>query len=402
MHKRSVLIAGAGVAGPTLAYWLARGGVRPTLVERAPALRTGGYVVDFCGLGYDVAERMGLTDAIRQAGYFMRETRFVDDSGRTAAGFGGRIFDQLTGGRYVTVARSELARLLFDRAHAVGCETLFGDEIVALDEVGDGVDVTFAHGGHRRFDLVVGADGLHSGLRKLVFGAQEKFERPLGYRVAAFESAGYRPREDLAYVIYSKPGRMIARLALRDDRTLFLFVYADAADAAPHDADAQRAGLHRTFGADGWEARAILAALDRADDLYADPVSQIRMDAWSKGRVALVGDAAFCASLVAGQGTALAMTAAYVLAGELARAQGRYAEAFAAYEARLRPYIEGKQAAALRFADWFAPKTSRAIFLRNLAIKMFRIPGLAKWLVGRDIAESMALPEYGEWLGRAQ
>ncbi|HTQ35873.1 MAG TPA: FAD-dependent monooxygenase, partial [Steroidobacteraceae bacterium] len=207
MQRKSILIAGAGIAGPTLAYWLTRAGFEPVLVERAPALRSGGYVIDFWGLGYDIAEKMGLKDAVDGAGYHAREMRVVDDDGRRRTGFGTRVLDELTGGRYVTLARSELSRLIF-ASIGNSVETLFGDEVTALAEDGTGVMATFGKNGTRRFDLVVGADGLHSGVRALAFGPQECFETFLGYQVAAFEVPGYQPRDPGIYVLHNRPGRM--------------------------------------------------------------------------------------------------------------------------------------------------------------------------------------------------
>src|ERR1700757_449283 len=200
---RSVLISGAGIAGPTLAYWLKVAGFEPTLVERSPAPRAGGYVIDFWGLGYDIAERMGLLDEINRIGYHVREMRIVNDSGRPVAGFGTEVFSELTGGRYVTLQRSDLSRLLFEKLNGQ-VESIFGDTIVALEEEGDCIRVQFEHARERRFDLVIGADGLHSCVRRLVFGQQSEFETHLGYAVAAFEARGYRPRDEDIYLMYGQ------------------------------------------------------------------------------------------------------------------------------------------------------------------------------------------------------
>ena len=387
---KAVLISGAGIAGPTLAYWLRAAGYEPTLVERAPALRRGGYVIDFWGLGYDIAERMGLLPAIESAGYRVREMRIVDDRGRRVAGFGTDVLDDLTGGRYVTLARSDLSRLLYGSVRD-GVETIFDEEIVALEPQPEWVDVRLRRGGRRRFDLVVGADGLHSQVRRLAFGPIGTFERHLGYGVAAFETRFYRRRDENVYLMHNRPGRMIGRFALRDDRTLFLFVFrGDAGGPAAQ----QKAQLRELYRDAGWECPDILNELERADDLYCDRVSQIRMDGWSRGRVVLIGDAAFCVSLVAGQGSALAMISAYVLAGELARADGRYDQAFAAYEARLRDYIGAKQRGAERFAAAFAPRTPWGLWFRNQVIRMFALPGAARLAVGRDLADRLDLPDY--------
>ena len=161
MSAKTVLISGLGVAGPTLAFWLRAAGFQPTLVEHAPALRSGGYVIDFWGLGYDIAERMGLATELNRIGYHIREMRIVNERGKRVAGFGTSVFLELTGGRYVTVARSELSRLLVGKL-GKDAEMIFGDEIRSLWECEDGIEVELAHRGRRKFDLVVGADGLHS------------------------------------------------------------------------------------------------------------------------------------------------------------------------------------------------------------------------------------------------
>jgi 2-polyprenyl-6-methoxyphenol hydroxylase-like FAD-dependent oxidoreductase len=390
---KSVLISGAGIAGPALAFWLKAAGYEPTIVERAPALRSGGYVIDFWGLGYDLAERMGLIAEINRIGYHVREVRIVNDAGHRVAGFGTAVFSELTAGRFVTLPRSTLSRLLFGKLRD-SVETIFGDEIVALEQETDCVRVALEHAGERRFDLLIGADGLHSPVRKLTFGPQSGFEKRLGYAVAAFEASGYRPRDEDVYLMYGEPGRMLGRFTLHDNRTLFLFIFA--ASAFPDTLEAQKALLGDLYGRGGWECRKILGELDATDELYFDSVSQIKMQNWSRGRVALVGDAAFCVSLLAGQGSALAMIAAYMLAGELSASQGRYQQAFASYEARLRSYIDAKQRGAERFAGAFAPRTRAGLNFRDLVIKAFAIPGLARLAVGRDIADRIELPEY-QW-----
>jgi 2-polyprenyl-6-methoxyphenol hydroxylase-like FAD-dependent oxidoreductase len=390
---RSILISGAGVAGPTLAYWLLEQGFTPTLVERAPRPRTGGYVIDFWGLGYDVAEKMDLLPDLRRVGYDVRELRLVDRHGRRVGGFGVEVFRELTGGRYLSLARSELAQELYAKIEG-RCETLFGDGITRIEEKDDGVHVAFEQAQERRFDLVIGADGLHSKVRELAFGSG--FETYLGYMVAAFQAEGYRPRDELAYVSHSVPGKQIARFAMRGDRTMFLFVFAaeEPLAIAAHDAAAQKALLEAKFADAGWECPQILRALGECDDLYFDRVSQIRMPAWSKGRVALTGDAAFCVSLLAGQGSALAMGAAYVLAGELGRAGAEPETAFRRYEELLRPLIATKQKAAKQFAGSFAPKTRFGLFFRNQVTKAFAIPLVAKLTMGASILDRIDLPDY--------
>ena len=396
MNGKTVLISRIGIGGPTLAFWLKAAGFSPTLVERSPALRTGGYVIDFWGLGYDIAERMGLSSDIDRIGYHMRELRMVDGRGNRVAGFGTAVFSELTGGRYVTLGRSDLSRLIVDKIKDT-CEILFGDEIESLRDQSNGVDVRLKRGGDRRFDLVIGADGLHSNVRRLVFGSQDRFEKKLGYMVAAFEVKGYSPRDEEVYVVYGKPGRQLGRFALHNDRTLFLLVFAGNFDTSGDRLDlaAQKAILRERFDDGNWECGRILDELDRTQELYFDRVSQIVMDTWSSGRVALVGDAAFCISLLGGQGSALAMTAAYVLAGELSKSEGRHKDAFRSYEELLRTYITAKQRSAERFAGFFAPKTKLGLILRKQVIRAFRIPGLARYAIGKDVIDKLQLPDYG-------
>lgn len=395
MNAKTILISGLGVAGPTLAFWLREAGFRPTVIEHAPALRTGGYVIDFWGLGYDIAEHMGITGELDRIGYDIRELRIVNERGERVAGLGTDVFLELTGGRYVTVARSELSRLLTTRI-ANNAEVIFGDEIRSLREYEDCIEVELAQRGKRKFDLVVGADGLHSGVRRLVFGPQDRFETRLGYIVAAFEATGYQPRDDRVYVMFSDPGRMVGRVSLRDNRTLFLFVFTD--DVAERetlpDLAGQKATLRARFGDKVWECPRILDALDRTNELYFDRVSQIRMPRWSQGRIVLVGDAAYSVSLMAGQGSALAMTGAYVLAGELAKSSGRHTEGFANYEKTLRAFLETKQRNAERFSAAFAPKSRWGLFLRNRVINAAAVPGFARLTFGRSIIDSLQLPEY--------
>jgi 2-polyprenyl-6-methoxyphenol hydroxylase-like FAD-dependent oxidoreductase len=216
----------------------------------------------------------------------------------------------------------------------------------------------------------------------------------LGYLVAAFSVQGYRPRDEQIYIIFNEPGRLLGRFALHEDRTLFLFVFTVGEDSAPLDLPGQKALLRARYGDGRWECSRILDELDHVQDFYFDRVSQIRMNAWSKGRVALVGDAAFCVSLMAGQGAALGMTAAYVLAGELAKAQGRHDEAFRTYEALLRGFITTKQSGAVRFSAVFAPKSRSGLVIRNQLIKTSAIPGVAKLAFGREITDTLRLPQY--------
>ncbi|MEO8052640.1 MAG: FAD-binding domain [Acidobacteriota bacterium] len=392
-----IAINGVGVAGPALAYWLHRNGHEPVLIEKAARLRTGGSVIDFWGVGYTIAERMGILPEVLETGYSFQELRLVDGRGRKVGGFSTDVFQRLADGRFTSLPRGDLAAIIY-RTVENCVETLFDNSIAGIEEYDGGVRVGFERGPPRDFDLVIGADGSHSAVRRLVFGPEDQFEKQLGYRVATFEVKGYRPRDELTYVAHGTPGRQLARIALRDDRTVFLLVFRSEVMTRPDPTNlAETRALLRDIFADvGWESPQILRAMDQVTEIYFDRVSQIRMGPWSKGRVALIGDAACAVSFLAGEGTGLAMTEAYVLAGELNRARDDYREAFTKYEKQLRPFLEGKQKAAESLASSFVPKTQLGIWLRNQTTRMMRLPGIADWLIGRSVSviDDFDLPDY--------
>ncbi len=391
-----VIINGAGIAGPTRAYWLREGGHEVLLVEAAPQLRGGGYVIDFWGVGYDIAEKMGLLPRIRELGYQVREMRIVDRHGRKCGGLSTDVVGRKLNGRFTTLRRSDLAATIF-RALDGTVETIFGDSVASIEEVGGCARVSFDHAPPREADLVVGADGLHSRVRRLAFGPEAGVEVSLGYHVAAFEVEGYRPRDELVFLSHGVPGRQISRWSLRDDKTLFLFVFRDEylTTECPSTEQDCKAVLTSVFADVGWECPRILAAMASAGSIYFDRVSQIRMDRWTKGRVALVGDAAACVSLMAGEGTGLAMAEAYVLAGELRNCGGDHGAAFACYQERMMPFLKRKQALAAKFASSFAPKTALGITVRNLVTRLLRLPFLANFLFGLALRDDVKIPDYG-------
>jgi len=385
-----IVINGIGVAGPALAYWLTRSGHDVLLVEEAPRLRAGGYIIDFWGIGYDIVERMGLVGEIRALGYQMREVRLVDRAGRKTGGLDVDVFRRMTNGRFTSVRRSDISATIY---HAIEgkVETLLGDSVARIEDDGHRVRVGFDHAAEREADLVIGADGLHSRVRRLVFGADADFETSLGYHVAAFEVHGYRPREELTYVSHAQPGRQISRFSMREDTTLFLFIFRDELMAGHEE---PKAVLRRVFAGGGWEWPQIEAEIERARDIYFDSVSQIRMNRWTKGRTALIGDAAACVSLMAGEGTGLAIAEAYVLAGELQACRGDFATAFGRYEQRLMPFLRTKQQSAMKFASAFAPKTSFGIAFRDMVTRLMRLPLVSELAIGRDLRDDIALPHY--------
>jgi 2-polyprenyl-6-methoxyphenol hydroxylase-like FAD-dependent oxidoreductase len=390
-----VVVNGAGIAGTALAYWLRRMGHEVLLVERAPALRTGGHVLNLWGVGYDAAEKMGLLPRLGELRYSADELRMVDRDGRTRGGYPSRVLVDLTRGRIATLARGDIATAIHELLDSQ-VETIFGDSIAAIEDTGDGVRVDFEHAPPREADLVVGADGLHSRVRRIVFGEDARFERPMGCHVAAFEVAGYRPRDDRLYVAHSAPGRYIARFPVRDDRMLFFMLCRDEhlGHVPRADPAERKAALARAFSGMGWECPAILSALAGAEDLYFDSISQIRMDRWTKGRVALLGDAAACPSLIAGEGAGFALAEAYVLAGEIGGHPHDIGRGLASYEARIKPFVERKQKSAERLVPSFVPKTAFGVRVRDFSTLLMRAPVFPRLLMGRYLSDDMALPAY--------
>jgi len=285
-------------------------------------------------------------------------------------------------------------RLIYEALEG-SVETIFDDQIIAIDEQTDGAQATLKSGRTLAVDAVVGADGLHSAVRALQFGPENDHELFLGYAVAAFEVTGYRPRDEDVYVIHPTPGHQMARFALRDDRTQFLLVFRGSPDAADTHLSGEqiRALVRDEFKDAGWEAEKILAAMDRVSDVYFDRMSQIRLPRWHTDRTVLLGDAAAAVSLLAGEGTGLAMTEAYMLADEPNRCNGDPRSAFQAYDHRLRPFIEGKQRSAAKFAARFVPSTRLGVWARNQATALMRIDAFAKLFLGSSLRDDFELPD---------
>jgi 2-polyprenyl-6-methoxyphenol hydroxylase-like FAD-dependent oxidoreductase len=395
-RRRHVLVTGASIAGPAVAWQLVRRGFEVTLVERAPTIRTGGYAIDIRGSAIDVVDRMGILPAARAAHVATRRVTFLDGRGRPAAVLDPTVFGVAAEGRHVELPRGILTSLLFEAARPdIQCR--FGDAIVALDEDPDGVDVEFRSGVRERFDLVVSGEGLHSTTRELVFGPEDPFSHYLGYCFAICELAntwGLR-REAMAF---NRPGRAAILYSTSDGPTLFaLFAHRRPPLSAAEIADPalQVESLVHAFQGDGWHVPEMLAGLEAADDVYCDATTQIRMPAWSKGRVALLGDAAFAPSFFTGQGTSLALVGAYVLAGALATCAD-HAAAFRAYDEITRPYVVANQATVKDGSTIVAPGTALEIWLRNAVLRLAPLAKRAGLLGRMRVAahEGLDLPAF--------
>ncbi|MEV6330803.1 FAD-dependent monooxygenase [Streptomyces sp. NPDC051909] len=404
---RTVLVSGASIAGPALALWLHRYGFVPTVVEKAPALRTGGYKVDLRGDAIGICARMGILDEVRARSTDMAGGSYVDSRGRTIGELPAEVF----GGREEgddEIMRGDLAGILYERTRA-DVEYLFGDSIASLAEDADGVTVTFDSGTVRRFDLVVGADGLHSHTRRLVFGEERRFKRYLGAYISIFTAPNHLGLKRWE-TYHALPGKLVCVYSSSGEtsaKNLFVFRSPQELPYSHRDVTAQKRLLGEAFAGDGWEIPRLMGHAETADDFYLDSISLIEMDRWSRGRVVLLGDAAHCASPASGQGTGLALAGAYVLAGELAAAGGDHRVAFEEYERVMRPGVEQNQ----RMAEGFV-KEMTADTRWKIALRMFMVRTLPKtpWknLIAKKIREdiqkaanAVPLKEYGTYEAHA-
>ncbi|GAA4637493.1 FAD-binding protein [Actinoallomurus vinaceus] len=348
MRNTSVLISGAGIAGLAQAYWLDRVGFDVTVVERSPEPRPGGQAIDVRGPALTTAERMGILPGLRRRGTDMRGASAVDAAGNeiyssTERTFSGGDLDSPD----VEVMRDDLITLLRE---AVGdrVEYLFDDSIAAVAQDEDAVHVTFESGLTRSYDLVVGADGLHSNVRRLVFGPESEFLRYLGTYLAVYTAPNFLnlDRWQTFCMAESVGGGIMSARGNAEVRVYVGFETDEPIDYDFRDVEAQKRLLAERVG-DVWVFPTALKYMWDAPDFHFDSMSQVRMDHWSRGRVVLLGDAGYCGSPLTGQGTSMALIGAYVLAGELAAVDGDHRAAFAAYEGELRDFVEKNQALAL-------------------------------------------------------
>ncbi|WP_067677527.1 FAD-dependent monooxygenase [Nocardia miyunensis] len=368
--NKTVLISGASVAGPALAYWLTRYGFAVTVVEQAPTLREGGYKVDIRGVAMDVIDRMGLSQEIRQASTAIRGGTWVDGSGEALATLGPELIGLRSRGDD-EVLRGDLSRILFDATKDV-VEYLYGDSIVEIAEQADGVRVRFRNAAPRVFDLVIGADGMHSAVRRLVFGAEEQFARHTGM-AACVVSVPNSLELDHWELIHPIPGQVVQVYATQRSTAKAQFIFR-VPEQLPdrRDRAAQQQLVAGAFADAGWRTPALLDAMPDSPDFYFDTVSQIHLDRWSRGRVAVVGDAAWCPSPLSGQGTSMALVGAYVLAGELKAAAGDHRVAFDRYQAVLGDYVTENLTLGWSNATQMVAANRRAIRLQTTMLRMLR------------------------------
>lgn len=367
---RRVLISGASIAGPAVAFWLERHGFDVTLVERSSSIRPGGYPVDLRAAAMEVAERMDLLPALQAAHLHSRGATFVDGDGREVAVVDPEWVHGGVRGRDVEVPRGVLAVLLAGLTKE-RVTYRFNTSIAALEDDGAGVQVTFNDGARERFDIVIGADGVHSTTRALAFGDEAQFTHTLGFCFAGFSVLNTFALDREA-VIANAPGRMAAIYAAgtNPETTFVLLAFAHPyrLGQEARDVGFQRDLAAKAFAGAKWQLPKLLEAMEHAEDFYFDTVEQVRMHEWSSGRVVLVGDAAYAPSFLTGQGSSLALTGAYVLASELARHNDHRA-AFAAYERKLRPFVEMNQATVTEGTASMIPVTPEQLAQRAASLR---------------------------------
>ncbi|GAA0574697.1 FAD-dependent monooxygenase [Paractinoplanes ferrugineus] len=364
MTTSRVLISGAGVAGPALALGLRRRGFDVTIVERAPTLREGGYKVDVRGAGTEVLKRLGVYDVCRAHDCGMKQITYVNKAGRPFAALPASLLMGRRGDD-IELMRGDIGRIFHD-ATAADVEYVFGDSITGLTDDGEGVDVTFERGAARRFDYVVGADGLHSNTRRLAFGEVEPVH--LGAYISIFTVPNHLGI-DRDEVMFFRPGRLVFAYAMGSDQPAKVGM-TFASPPVGHDrraVAAQKALVKAAFQGLGWETDRFLASIDAADDFYFDSLSQVEMPSWSAGRVVLLGDAAHCPSPASGQGTSLALVGAHLLAEQLGTPGG-----LAEYERRMRPYVEKNMEFGRKMAKDMVPGGRLQIALRNYGMRTLK------------------------------
>jgi 2-polyprenyl-6-methoxyphenol hydroxylase-like FAD-dependent oxidoreductase len=393
---KTVLISGGGIAGPAVAFWLRRFGFAPTIVEIAPGPRPGGQTVDLRGVSRVVAERMGIMPAVAARQVHERGLEYVRADGTRSAVMHADLLDGAGPVAEIEILRGDLAEILTTAASEVGY--VYGDSISELHQDASGVDVTFVSGTQRRFDLVIGADGVHSRVRRLAFGPEPEFVHHLGGYTSSFTVEAPEPLDHWFKVHTAPRGRWVGLRPDHDPRyaKALLSFRSPVITYDRRDVAAQKCLVRERFAGLGWQTAPILEQLDTAGDFYLDSTSRVVVPEWSRGRITLVGDAGYCGSPLAGHGTALSLVGAYVLAGELAAADGDHVRAFPAYQARMQAYVDQRMELPPGGIKMAMPMSSFGIAYRDFVLRAMTSKLMAGALTKMTVAkpDAIALPQY--------
>jgi 2-polyprenyl-6-methoxyphenol hydroxylase-like FAD-dependent oxidoreductase len=369
LRNKRILISGASIGGPSLAWWLSYYGFTPTIVEQAPQLREGGYKIDLRGAAVKIVRHMGLYEQICDASADMISAAFVDDSGKVDAKMNADFIGMREEGD-VELMRGDLSKIIYEDT-IEKCEYIFDDSIKAIVEKNEQLEVEFEKTAPRLFDLVIGADGIHSNVRSLAFGPESNFVRNLGdYFFAIFSTPNHLAldRQELFYAQANIVCNMYCTKNSKNAKALFVFK-SPGFRYDHRDPRQQKNKVSQMFSNAKWEVPQLLKSMQKATDFYFDTVNQIHMDCWSTGRVALIGDAAYAPSLASGQGSSMAIVGAYVLAGELYAAAGDYQIAYANFEKAIRPFIQKNQELGKNVKQ-IVPSTNWRLRLQLLMIRL--------------------------------
>jgi 2-polyprenyl-6-methoxyphenol hydroxylase-like FAD-dependent oxidoreductase len=395
MTSQRILISGASIAGPTLAYWLHRFGFSVTIVERTPSLRLGGQNIDIKGAAQKIAGWMGIEEEIRAADTGELGVHFVNGDGVVKAALPKG--ESNLGTSELEILRGDLVKILYNLTKD-NVEYLFGDQITALDETADQVKVQFQFGTSREFDLVICADGIRSRTRQLIFG-DEPVIKPVGLYISYF-TIPRTPTDTRWARWYNATGSRVVLLRPDNEgttRASFSFL-SEPKGYEKWPVAEQKALLRDKFADAGWEASRILSEMENDSDVYFDAISQVIAPNWSKGRCAMTGDAAFCPSPLTGMGASLSVVGAYILAGELAT-KPNYSEAFASYDKVLRPFVTKIQQLPPGVPRLAHPRSAFGISLFNAAIGLISsgfVRKLGKLFSGskKTDDDGIKLPDY--------
>lgn len=373
---RSAVVSGAGIAGLAAALRLHQAGWQVLVVERAEARRSSGYMVNVLGQGYDAVERLGVLPALTKRDLGAFTSILVKADGRTKLTVPAMLAVAALGTRACTVFRGDLESVLYDAASEIA-EIRFCTTVQAVAQDEDHVEVALSDGTHTRADLLIGSDGLHSGVRNIVFGPETEFRNDLGLLVAAFPLQQVPPEvPETASTTFIGPGRTAAVINLGPGRSSAFFTYRTADPAAELAQDPQVALTTAFSDLGGGVNEALNQLAANQVEVYFDSASQIAMESWSRGRVVVLGDAAWCVSLFAGYGAALAITGAEQLGTVLTDHGDDVPAALAEWERRLRPEIRKRQALARNGTNQYAPPTQAHVWLRDLMLRSIQLPGI--------------------------